>query len=140
MAETGPTAFLALWNDIERGREAEYDAWHTREHVPERVAAPGFLSGGHYLDLGHPVRRRFTLYDVADLGVFRTPQYRDLLDTPSDWSAVMRPSFRDFLRVPCAQEHVERWLGGRPGGGLPPSAEKGTQRTRAGGQRPEKAA
>jgi hypothetical protein len=74
MAETGPTAFLALWNDIERGREAEYDAWHTREHVPERVAAPGFLSADHYVDLGHPVRRYFTLYDVADLGAFRTPQ------------------------------------------------------------------
>ena len=106
MAETGPTAFLALWNDIERGREAEYDAWHTREHVPERVAAPGFLSGRRYVDRGHPVHRYFTLYDVAGLGAFRTPQYRDLLDNPTDWSAAMRPSFRNFLRVPCAQEHA----------------------------------
>jgi len=106
MAETGPSAFLALWNDIERGREAEYDAWHTREHVPERVAAPGFLSGRRYVDRGHPVHRYFTLYDVADLGAFRTPQYRDLLDNPTDWSAAMRPSFRNFLRVPCAQEHA----------------------------------
>jgi hypothetical protein len=106
MAETGPSAFLALWNDIERGREAEYDAWHTREHVPERVAAPGFLSGHRYVDRGHPVHRYFTLYDVADLGAFRTPQYRDLLDNPTDWSAAMRPSFRNFLRVPCAQEHA----------------------------------
>jgi hypothetical protein len=106
MAETGPSAFLALWNDIERGREAEYDAWHTREHVPERVAAPGFLGGRRYVDRGHPVHRYFTLYDVADLGAFRTPQYRDLLDNPTDWSAAMRPSFRNFLRVPCAQEHA----------------------------------
>jgi len=95
-------AFLALWNDIERGREAEYDTWHTREHVPERVSAPGFICGRRYVDRGHPVHRYFTLYDVASLGAFETPQYRDLLENPTPWSAAMRPSFRNFLRVPCA--------------------------------------
>ena len=35
-------AFLALWNDVARGREPEYDQWHTLEPVPERVALPGF--------------------------------------------------------------------------------------------------
>ena len=34
-------AFLALWNDVASGREAEYERWHTFEHVPERVAVPG---------------------------------------------------------------------------------------------------
>lgn len=106
MADRGRPAFLALWNDIERGREAEYDEWHTREHVPERVAAPGFRSGRRYVDRAHAVHRYFTLYDVADLGAFQTPQYRDLLDNPSVWSAAMRPSFRNFLRVPCVLEHT----------------------------------
>ncbi|WP_158287719.1 hypothetical protein [Falsiroseomonas bella] len=96
-------AFLALWNDLAGGREAEYDAWHTREHVPERVAAPGFRSGRRYVAPAHPVHRWFTLYDLADLGCLETPEYRDLLDNPTPASAAMRPHFRSFLRVPCVR-------------------------------------
>ena len=87
---------------IERGREAEYDTWHTREHVPERVSAPDFAAGRRYVDRAPPVHRYFTLYDVDSLGAFGTPQYRDLLENPPPWSAAMRPGFRNFLRVPCA--------------------------------------
>ncbi|SHJ30298.1 hypothetical protein SAMN02745194_02247 [Roseomonas rosea] len=99
------TAFLALWNDIERGREAEYDRWHTREHVPERVAAPGFRSGCRYVDRDHPVHRYFTLYELESLAALATPEYRDLLQHPTPWSAAMRPSFRNFLRAPCTVAH-----------------------------------
>ncbi len=94
-------AFLALWNDLARGREAEYDTWHTREHLPERVAAPGFLSGRRYVAPSHPAHRWFTLYDVEDLGAFETPEYLDLLHNPTAWSTSMRRDFRHFLRVPC---------------------------------------
>jgi hypothetical protein len=96
-------AFLALWNDLNRGREAEYDAWHTREHVPERVASPGFLGGRRYVDPTHPAHRWFTLYEVEGAGAFETPQYQDLLANPTPWSASMRPDFRHFLRVQCRE-------------------------------------
>jgi hypothetical protein len=95
------SAFLALWNDYERGREAEYDAWHTREHVPERVSAPGFRTGRRYACADHPAHRWFTLYEVEGLHAFATPEYRDLLDNPTPWSARMRAGFRHMLRVPC---------------------------------------
>jgi hypothetical protein len=94
-------AFLALWNDIEPGREPEYDNWHTREHVPERVAAPGFRTGLRYVDRDHPLHRYFTLYEVEDMAAFHTAEYRDLLQNPTPWSASMRPSFRNFLRATC---------------------------------------
>lgn len=95
------TAFLALWNDLRRGREAEYDEWHTREHVPERVACPGFRRGRRYACADHPTHRWFTLYEVDDLSAFDTPAYRELIDRPTPWSASMRPDFRHFLRAPC---------------------------------------
>ena len=100
------TAFLALWNDVERGREPEYDEWHTREHMPERVSAPGFRSGRRYAGRDHPIHRYFTLYDVEGMDALHTPQYLDLLRNPTAWSASLRPSFRNFLRVPCALEHA----------------------------------
>jgi hypothetical protein len=59
-------AFLALWNDIARSREPEYDRWHTQEHVPERVAVTGFLGARRYVNRGRENHRYFTLYDVAD--------------------------------------------------------------------------
>lgn len=96
-----PTAFLALWNDLRPGREAEYEAWHTREHVPERVAAPGFRGARRYRCATHPAHRWFTLYDVDGIAAFDTPAYRELLASPTAWSASMRPDFRRFLRAPC---------------------------------------
>ncbi|MGG5819323.1 hypothetical protein [Falsiroseomonas sp. HW251] len=99
--------FLALWNDLRRGREAEYEAWHTREHVPERVAAPGFRSGRRYRRDDHPAHRWFTLYEVDGLEAFDTPEYHDLLANPTPWSASMRPDFRNFLRVPCVTTGAE---------------------------------
>lgn len=32
-------AFLALWNDFDPGRDAEYNCWHTFEHVPPGATA-----------------------------------------------------------------------------------------------------
>jgi hypothetical protein len=94
-------AFLALWNDIARAREAEYERWHTQEHVPERVAVEGFHGARRYVDRARADHRYFTLYDVADLAVFEHPEYRDLVDNPTPWSASMRPDFRNFLRASC---------------------------------------
>jgi hypothetical protein len=94
-------AFLALWNDIAPAREAEYGQWHTREHVPERVAVTGFHGARRYLDRARAHHRYFTLYDVADLTVFDSPEYQDLVDHPTPWSAAMRPDFANFLRAPC---------------------------------------
>jgi hypothetical protein len=96
------TAFLALWNDIADTRVSEYDQWHTLEHVPERVAVTGFHAARRYVNRDHAYHRYFTLYDVATLDAFTSPEYRDLLDNPTPWSASMRPDFSNFLRAVCA--------------------------------------
>ena len=43
------SAFLALWNDFDPARDAEYNCWHTFEHVPERVGIEGILAGRRYV-------------------------------------------------------------------------------------------
>jgi len=95
------TAFLALWNDIAREREPEYDRWHTREHVPERCAVAGFHGARRYVARHRPHHRYFTLYEVAGLAVLDSAEYRDLIDHPTPWSMAMRPDFANFLRAPC---------------------------------------
>ena len=94
-------AFLALWNDFDPGRDAEYNCWHTFEHVPERVGIEGILSGRRYVARERSERRYFTLYELEGLAALDGPQYADVVDRPTEWSAAMRPSFRNFLRSPC---------------------------------------
>lgn len=94
-------AFLCVWNDHDPDQAAEYEAWHTFEHVPERVCAPGFVAGRRYAAYDRPESRYFTLYEVESLDALETPQYRDLQDNPTQWSRRMRVAFRNFLRIPC---------------------------------------
>ena len=92
------SALLSLWNDIDATRIGEYDAWHTLEHVPERVWVPGFLSGTRYVALGSTGKRYFTLYELQSLACLQSPSYRSLVEETTPWSASMRPSFSNFLR------------------------------------------
>lgn len=95
------SAFLALWNDFDPQRDDEYNCWHTFEHVPERVGIEGIRSGRRYVAMERTDHRYFTLYDLASLAALDGPQYVDVVDRPTTWSASMRPSFRNFLRRPC---------------------------------------
>lgn len=110
MGATSPTAFLALWNDRSAARD-DYEVWHTREHVPERLSAPGILAACRYEDGHGPFPAYFTSYLMADAGVFVSELYRGLVQHPTDWSRDMRPDLHRFLRVPCALDF-------RSGGGI----------------------
>jgi hypothetical protein len=104
-------AVLALWNDVEASRKREYDAWHTREHVPERIAVPGMLGARRYVRTRGRLPEYLTLYALETTEVLRSEPYRTLLDNPTPWSRAMRPSLRSFLRIPCQRRMSE-------GGGL----------------------
>jgi hypothetical protein len=93
--------FLALWNGIDPERDAEYNEWHAREHVPERLRVPGMLFARRYGARDDAAYPYFTLYDLASLDVLATPAYEALLSNPTPWSRSMRPSFRQLLRLPC---------------------------------------
>jgi hypothetical protein len=97
---TRPTAALALWNDVERERDLEYERWHAIEHVPERVWVPGFLAATRYLNLFDAGPRYFTLYELDTLDALGTPEYRDLVVSPTPWSASMRTAMSHFIRKP----------------------------------------
>ncbi len=90
---------LSLWNGVDPDRRAEYDLWHTREHVPERLAIPGMLRARRYHRGEGPLPEFLTLYELEDNAVLASAPYRKLLETPTPWSRSMRPSFRGFFRV-----------------------------------------
>lgn len=100
------SGLLAVWMNVDPAQEADFDAWYTREHIPERVGIPGFRNGCRYAALeGAP--RFMALYDTTGADVLSSPAYRERLDRPTSWTKRIMPTFRDTVRI------VGRLLGER---------------------------
>lgn len=95
------SAFLAIWHDIEAHGELEYNDWHTREHMPERVGIPGFEAGRRFVDWSLDHHRYFTLYEASSLDVLGSAAYRARLDAPTPWTHKVQPTFTNFVRAAC---------------------------------------
>jgi hypothetical protein len=106
---------LSLWNGFDPARRDEYDLWHTRQHVPERLGVPGMLRARRYDGGQGPLPEFLTLYELTSSAVLASAPYRQLLESPTPWSRSMRPSFRDFFRV---GHQVVLSRGGGVGGAL----------------------
>lgn len=96
-------AFLIVWNDIDPAIEAEYRRWHRVEHMPERLAVPGFLLGRRYTDVSGARGRYLTRYDVASLDTFRGDVYRERIAHPTEWTKRMSAGMRNFERRVCRE-------------------------------------
>jgi hypothetical protein len=93
-------AVLATWNDIAPGGDAEFDHWHTSEHIPERVGVPGFLRGRRYTAVaGSPTY--FTLYETESVATLQSPAYLARLNSPTPWTSKCIQLFRNNRRTAC---------------------------------------
>jgi hypothetical protein len=96
------TALLALWNDVDPQRDAEYNEWHAREHVPERLTVPGMSWALRYGRSGGAESPRYlTIYGLRDAAVIESDAYRRLLAEPTPASRAMRPALRNISRWIC---------------------------------------
>lgn len=94
-------AAMLLSFDVVAEAIAEHDAWHTHEHLPERLSIPGFKRGTRWVALrGGP--RYVVLYEVAQLGVLTSEAYLQRLDNPSPWTAKMMAHYRGMSRGFCS--------------------------------------
>src|SRR5262245_14678100 len=94
------SAVLAIWNDIAPGGDAEFDHWHTSEHIPERVSVPSFLRGRRYNAIaGNPTY--FTLYETDTVAVLQSAAYLERLNAPTPWTSKCIQLFRNNRRTAC---------------------------------------
>ncbi|GGD33784.1 hypothetical protein [Aureimonas glaciei] len=92
---------LAIWNGIAAAAEPDFLSWHVREHIPERVAVPGFVRGRRYVAVrGEP--KYFNFYEAETPAVLASPAYLARLDDPSEWTKRVVRHFRDTSRTACA--------------------------------------
>lgn len=94
-------AWLVLWNDVTPELEAEYNEWHGKEHVPQRLAVPGILTACRYRAQYDNQRRYLTWYGLSGLQVLTSAPYQALLTGPTPWSRRMRPHLLNIERLAC---------------------------------------
>jgi hypothetical protein len=91
-------AVLAIWTDIAPEIAADFDEWYWREHMPERLAVPGFRRARRYHAIdGAP--RSFACYDLASAETLVSPAYLERLDNPTAWTSRVMPGFRNTTRA-----------------------------------------
>jgi hypothetical protein len=91
---------VLVWNDVaEDGRRQFYD-WHDKEHIPERLAIPGFRRGRRYVSPGHSPEW-FTMYEADDLGIVTSPRYLERLNAPTTATQRTLKYFRNTSRAVC---------------------------------------
>lgn len=79
----------------------EHDDWHTHEHLPERLAIPGFRRGTRWVALqGQP--RYCVLYEVEHLATLASDAYLQRLNNPTPWTSKMMPHYRGMTRGLCS--------------------------------------
>ena len=94
-------AAMLLGFDVAAEVIDEHDDWHTHEHLPERLAIPGFLRGTRWVALqGQP--RYLVLYEVERLETLASPAYLERLNQPTPWTTKMMPHYRGMTRGLCA--------------------------------------
>jgi hypothetical protein len=107
-------AVLAFSHDVTAGSELDWTEWHDREHIPERLAVPGFLRLRRYVALAHGPRF-FYFYETESLAVLQSPAYVERLSNPTPWTKRCMPYVVNNKRTAC---RVSATLGGGIGGVL----------------------
>jgi hypothetical protein len=91
---------LFVWTDVDPSHEEDFNRWYDREHVSERVAIPGFISGMRYQSVRGP-RRYLGLYRTLSLEAFRTPAYFQAFKQQTPWSVTNLHRMQDPMRRVC---------------------------------------
>jgi hypothetical protein len=107
-------AAVAMWYDVPQAARAEWEDWHTHEHMPERLGIPGFLRGSRWIAASGELSY-FGLYETVRLATITSGRYLERLNDPTPWSRRMMPHHLNMVRSLC---RVRASFGGGLGGTL----------------------
>ena len=88
---------MAFWANIPPEHERTFLEWHNTEHIPERVAVPGFKLGRRYR-VASDTDRFLMCYDTKSADVLTSKPYLEALNAPTPRTRQALTWFRDPLR------------------------------------------
>jgi len=103
-------ALLIIWGSISPTEvdEPAFNDWWTNEHLPERLALPGFLRCRRFVapatdtSLTAPPESKYLVwYEVDEMNALVSPQYMEKLDNPTLRTAQLMPIQATLHRFAC---------------------------------------
>jgi hypothetical protein len=96
-----PPAVLAFFHDIVAGREVEFEEWFQHEHLPERIAIPGFVMGRRFEAVSVD-RAYFHFYVVRSVEDLKSDAYIARVNEPTPLTrTVMSEITKNVFRTVC---------------------------------------
>lgn len=113
-----PKGVLVAALDFAGAAEDEFNDWYDREHVPQRMAVPGFLSAQRWIGVDNP-RHSVVIHDLDTLGVLDDARYRAVSgDNASPWTKRMAGMCTQLMRAEAEQLVPGERLAPEGAGGL----------------------
>lgn len=85
LMSSAPSGIIVIWNDIREDMRGEFHNWHSLEHIPERVAIPGFVRGQRWFG-ENSTPQYLTTYLTVDAAVLTSAAYLSRLNAPTPWT------------------------------------------------------
>ena len=93
------TGMLVVWTDAIGEHETEFNSWYTDQHLPERIAIPGFLNVRRFGGTQSP--KYLAYYETESVEVMASAGYTERLANPTDWTRRVMPWFVATIRCAC---------------------------------------
>ena len=95
---TGPRGLLLFMTDIDPAHEDEFQRWYEEEHIPERMAIPGFITARRFRAIeGAP--KYLAVYDLESPDVLQSAAYQRIIGPgKSPWTKRMESLFANGRR------------------------------------------
>jgi hypothetical protein len=90
--------FMAIWSDVAPVDFEFYHDWLLKEHFPERVDIPGFISARVFRREVSPDLQFFIIYETETPEVLASPAYVARLNNPTPKSQKVMPKLKNFVR------------------------------------------
>ena len=98
------SAVLVNWGGIVEEKDIEYNEWHSKEHMPERISLPGFLRGLRAVGIpGTNINHKyFMMYEAERKEVFTSKKYLERLNNPTEWTKEILSHYLSPSRTICS--------------------------------------
>ncbi|HEX2440584.1 MAG TPA: hypothetical protein VHT71_19890 [Methylomirabilota bacterium] len=126
MASKKGTGLLMVWADVPADKEAEFNRWYNEEHLAERLAIPGFLSGARYEGVkGGP--KHLAVYELESAAVIESAGYKKVAGNPTPWTKRSGPQAiaTTFIRNVYTMIHPREVTPQIAGSGMAPALQLG---------------
>ena len=97
-SETSAPGLLLVMMDIDPEHEEDFNRWYDEQHVPERLAIPGFVRARRYRAVeGAP--KYLALYEVESPAVLESEEYRYWIgEGQTEWTDRVLSRVSGFVR------------------------------------------